>query len=81
MFWMPYGKPEAYRYVRWQSHWKTSQKYYNQAFVVMKYFGYLRRDPDALYLDWIDILNQSGDARHMVEGFVHSTEYRNKFQR
>src|SRR5438093_5683159 len=57
------------------------QKYYNQAFVVMEYFGYLRRDPDALYLEWIDVLNQTGDARHMVEGFVDSTEYRNRFQR
>ena len=57
------------------------QKYYNQAFVVMEYFGYLRRDPDALYLDWIDVLNKTGDARHMVEGFVNSSEYRNRFQR
>jgi hypothetical protein len=56
------------------------QKYYNQAFVVMEYFGYLRRDPDALYLEWIDVLNQSGDARHMVEGFVNSSEYRNRFK-
>jgi hypothetical protein len=55
------------------------QKYYNQAFVVMEYFGYLRRDPDASYLSWIDVLNQSGDSRHMVEGFVNSTEYRNRF--
>ena len=57
------------------------QKYYNQAFVVMEYFGYLRRDPDALYTDWIDVLNQSGNARHMVEGFVDSSEYRNRFTR
>jgi len=57
------------------------QKYYNQAFVVMEYFGYLRRDPDALYTDWIDVLNQTGDARHMVEGFVNSSEYRKRFQR
>src|SRR5207245_346541 len=57
------------------------QKYYNQAFVVMEYFGYLRRDPDALYLDWMDVLNKTGDARHMVEGFVNSSEYRNRFQR
>ena len=28
-------------------------KYYNQTFVVMQYFGYLRRQPDAQYLDWI----------------------------
>ncbi len=54
-------------------------KYYNQAFVVMEYFGYLHRDPDALYLNWIDVLNQSGDARHMVGGFVDSTEYRGRF--
>ena len=25
----------------------------DQAFAVMEYFGYLRRDPDAFYLDWI----------------------------
>ena len=56
------------------------QKYYNQAFVVMEYFGYLRRDPDALYLEWIDVLNQTRDARHMVEGFVNSSEYRNRFK-
>jgi Domain of unknown function (DUF4214) len=55
------------------------QSYYNQAFVVMEYFGYLRRDPDALYTDWIDVLNQTGDSRHMVQGFVDSTEYRNRF--
>ncbi|MFZ0062811.1 MAG: Calx-beta domain-containing protein, partial [Pyrinomonadaceae bacterium] len=30
-------------------------KYFNQAFVVMQYFGYLRRDPDAFYLDWIAV--------------------------
>jgi hypothetical protein len=54
-------------------------KYYNQAFVVMEYFGYLRRDPDALYTEWIDVLNQSGDVRHMVDGFVNSSEYRGRF--
>ena len=55
------------------------QKYYNQAFVVMEYFGYLRRDPDALYLNWIQELDQTGDPRHMVGGFVNSTEYRQRF--
>src|SRR4051794_35490115 len=33
-------------------------KFYNEAFVVMQYFGYLRRDPDIFYLDWIRIMNQ-----------------------
>ena len=56
------------------------QKYYNQAFVVMEYFGYLRRDPDALYLNWIQVLDANpADSRHMVNGFVNSTEYRNRF--
>jgi hypothetical protein len=55
------------------------QKFYNQAFVVMQYFGYLRRDPDALYLDWIKTLDQSGDYRLMINGFVNSLEYRARF--
>jgi hypothetical protein len=56
-------------------------KYYNQAFVVMEYFGYLRRDPDALYLNWISVLDANpADSRHMVEGFVDATEYRNRFK-
>jgi hypothetical protein len=55
-------------------------RYYNQAFVVMEYFGYLHRDPDALYLNWIDVLNQTGDPRHMVGGFVDSIEYRSRFK-
>jgi len=56
-------------------------RYYNQAFVVMEYFGYLRRDPDALYLNWISVLDANpADSRHMVEGFVDATEYRNRFK-
>jgi serine protease AprX len=55
------------------------QRYYNQAFVVMEYFGYLRRDPDALYTNWILELDRTGSPRRMIEGFVNSTEYRNRF--
>jgi hypothetical protein len=56
-------------------------KYYNQAFVVMEYFGYLRRDPDLLYLNWISVLDANpADSRHMVEGFVDATEYHNRFK-
>jgi hypothetical protein len=54
-------------------------KYYNQAFVVMQYFGYLRRDPDALYLNWIQELDSTGNARNMINGFVNSLEYRFRF--
>jgi hypothetical protein len=54
-------------------------KYYNQAFVVMQYFGYLRRDPDALYLDWIEVLDTTNNFRTMVNGFMNSPEYRFRF--
>jgi hypothetical protein len=55
------------------------QKYFNEAFVVMQYHGYLRRDPDILYLNWIDTMNKTGDYRTMINGFVNSGEYRNRF--
>jgi N-acetylneuraminic acid mutarotase len=55
------------------------EKYYNQAFVVMQYFGYLRRQPDALYLDWIAVLDSTGDFRGMINGFMNSVEYRARF--
>ena len=55
------------------------QKYFNEAFVVMQYHGYLRRDPDILYLNWINTMNQTGDYRTMINGFVNSGEYRNRF--
>jgi hypothetical protein len=54
-------------------------KYYNQAFVVMQYFGYLRRDPDASYLNWIQELDTTGNSRNMINGFVNSLEYRFRF--
>ncbi len=54
-------------------------KYYNQAFVVMQYFGYLRRDPDGSYLNWIQELNTTGNSRNMINGFVNSAEYFQRF--
>lgn len=54
-------------------------KFYNEAFVVMQYHGYLRRDPDILYLDWIKTMDQTGDYRTMINGFMNSAEYRNRF--
>jgi CSLREA domain-containing protein len=55
------------------------RKYFNEAFVVMQYFGYLRRDPDIHYLEWIETLNQTGDYRTMINGFLNSAEYRQRF--
>jgi hypothetical protein len=55
-------------------------KYFNQAFVVMQYFGFLRRNPDAFYLDWIAVLNANpSDFRGMISGFINSSEYRSRF--
>jgi uncharacterized repeat protein (TIGR01451 family) len=58
---------------------EVDNKYYNEAFVVMQYFGYLRRDPDALYQFWIQELQTTGNARNMINGFMNSLEYRFRF--
>jgi hypothetical protein len=55
-------------------------KYYNEAFVIMQYFGYLRRSADLSYLQWIETMNQTGgDYRTMINGFLNSAEYRQRF--
>ena len=55
----------------------------NRAFVLMQYFGYLRRDPDAAGLNfWLRKLNQfNGDfvGAEMVRSFLVSGEYRGRF--
>jgi YVTN family beta-propeller protein len=59
---------------------ETYDKFYTEAFVVMQYFGYLHRDPDKFYLDWIKIMNQDpANYRNMVNGFMNSLEYRQRF--
>jgi hypothetical protein len=55
---------------------------YNAAFVLMEYFGYLRRDPDPSgYAFWLDVLNNRtvGNYRGMVCAFVTSAEYQHRF--
>ena len=58
---------------------EVAAKYNHQAYAVMEYFGYLRRQPDAFYLDWITALDATNDPRGMVTGFVNSPEYRSRF--
>ena len=58
---------------------EVSTKYNHEAYAVMEYFGYLRRQPDAFYLDWIRVLDSTNDPRGMVTGFVTSAEYRQRF--
>lgn len=56
-------------------------KFIINSFVDMEYKGYLRRDPDTIgYNNWIDTLTANpSDYRHMVFGFIYSTEYRSRF--
>ncbi|HVG31485.1 MAG TPA: Calx-beta domain-containing protein [Pyrinomonadaceae bacterium] len=58
---------------------EADSRFLVEATIVMHYFGYLRRDPDAAYQDWINIFNQTGDSRNVTNGFVNSLEYRNRF--
>jgi hypothetical protein len=57
---------------------------FNKAFVLMQYFGYLRRDPDSAgYAHWLAKLEQFGgdyQRAEMVKAFLISTEYRDRFK-
>jgi hypothetical protein len=56
----------------------------NKAFVLMQYFGYLRRNPDAAgYAHWLGKLEEFGgdyQRAEMVKAFLDSTEYRDRFR-
>ncbi|HKQ99532.1 MAG TPA: Calx-beta domain-containing protein [Pyrinomonadaceae bacterium] len=58
---------------------ETYSKYYNEAFIVMNYFGFLRRDPDAAFQAWIDLFNNTNNPRLIINGFANSLEYRQRF--
>jgi hypothetical protein len=69
----------------------VTSKTLNEAFVLMQYFGYLQRDPDAApeanlnfdgYNFWLGKLNEfNGNfvAAEMVKAFITSDEYRHRF--
>jgi hypothetical protein len=55
-------------------------KYYTEAFVIMQYFGYLRRSADISYQAWITTMNANpANYRVMINGFLNSAEYRRRF--
>jgi hypothetical protein len=66
-----------------------TQQEFNRAFVLMQFFGYLRRDPNSGpdtdytgYEFWLNKLNQfNGNfvSAEMVKAFITSTEYRQRF--
>ncbi|HSS20861.1 MAG TPA: S8 family serine peptidase [Pyrinomonadaceae bacterium] len=57
----------------------------NKMFVMMEYFGYLRRDPDQTGFDfWLQKLddhNGNFEQAEMVKSFIVSGEYRDRFPR
>jgi len=57
---------------------------FNEAFVRMQYFGYLRRDPDdSGFHFWLDKLNEfegNFERAEMVKAFLVSGEYRDRFR-
>lgn len=56
---------------------------FNEAFVMMEYFGFLRRDPDSRgFHFWLDKLNEfdgNFERADMVKAFLVSGEYRGRF--
>jgi hypothetical protein len=66
-----------------------ARRHSNKAFVLMRYFGYLRRNPNDLpdrdfsgYNFWLTKLNQFGGdfvRAEMVKAFITSTEYQQRF--
>ena len=59
----------------------VTDKFFIRAFVAMQYFGYLRRDPDAIgYNNWVTTLTAGpSNFRHITFGFIYSAEYRQRF--
>jgi subtilisin family serine protease len=69
----------------------VSNALFNESFVLMQYFGYLQRDPDAPpeptrdysgYTFWLNKLNSFGGNyvnAEMVKAFITSSEYRARF--
>ncbi len=59
-----------------------AQAVFNKVFVLMEYFGYLKRDPDpGGYAFWLNILEnrEPGNYRGMVCSFITSAEYQLRF--
>ena len=68
-----------------------NQQEFNRAFVLMQYFGYLRRNPNeppeptldyqgySFWLDKLNTFNGNFVQAEMVKAFLDSTEYRQRF--
>jgi hypothetical protein len=58
---------------------------FNDAFVMMEYLGYLRRDADpegfGFWLNKLNEFNGNFEQAEMVRAFIVSSEYRDRFPR
>lgn len=60
---------------------KQSAGDYNAAYVLLHYFGYLKRDMEADaagYQFWLRDLNRTGDYRGLTRAFIESEEYKSQ---
>src|SRR6185312_3868726 len=83
----PNSRPQVFRAVAENSTLKANES--NRAFVLMQYFGYLRRNPNdpqdtdySGYKFWLTKLNEfNGNFVNadMVQAFIDSGEYRGRF--
>jgi hypothetical protein len=81
------GRAQALREVTEDANFQRRE--FNRAFVLMQYFGYLRRNPDSApdtnfdgYNFWLAKLNNHGGnylQAEMVKAFLASAEYRERF--
>jgi hypothetical protein len=81
------GRASVLRKVAEDSDLRVNEK--NRAFVLMQYYGYMRRNPDDPqdtdfrgWKFWLDKLNQFGGnfvSAEMVKAFITSDEYRHRF--
>ncbi|MGH9942074.1 MAG: Calx-beta domain-containing protein, partial [Pyrinomonadaceae bacterium] len=62
---------------------EVTAREFNEAFVAMQYYGYLRRTPEeAGYQMWLRVINnQQNGVRVMINGFLNSPEYQLRFGR
>jgi len=76
-------RTDVLRSIAEDEHFTSGKR--NEMFVMMEYFGYLRRDPDERgYQFWLNKLNEFAgnfERAEMVKAFIASGEYRDRFLR
>jgi thermolysin len=81
------ARAQAVRQVAENQNFVTAE--FNRAFVLMQYFGYLRRDPNSgadtdytgydFWLQKLNFFNGDYNQAEMVKAFITSIEYRQRF--